>query len=631
MGVPTDVQPSHQRREYSRRLSGRLAVHGRYHRPPKRLDDNYEITSHILGTGYNGAVRMAIGKGPNSGPIADAQKYAVKTFALKSLNRKQKAVLESEVDIMLGMDHPHIGRLFDVYESTDNIHLVMECLAGGELFDRVMERKCFSEAEAAEAVRQMLLAVNYLHWHGIVHRDIKLENFLYEDKHSDHLKLIDFGYSKIWDNATKMRASCGTLSYVAPEVLKQSYTSQCDLWSIGVIAFILLSGYMPFAGSESEQAASILKGAYKLKPHKWNSVSPEALKFVQGLLAVDPEKRLTADAALCHPWLEKRLKQTDDTIIDVGIVESLRQYAHATRFRRCCMAMLAWSLSQQDRASVCKYFTAMDENKQGTITLAELKTIMTERFNYSDAETRRVFGVLDSNNDDTIHYSDFLAAMVSTRIELHSDLLRAAFHRFDTDSSGYITLDNIRDVLGDDFEGVKVNEAFMKEADILQDGRISYAEFVAYLCGTPLDSSLIDPQNVFDGHFRKGYGFQRQWSPMTWMRKRLSTSSTGVAMYGAVDTTKEEVTEVKEQPRPQAQPFQDVMACCFPETHRARFLGRQPDRKDGRDRESRDSSSKKRERHSQGSRRSSSQRPPTCCAIAAGRHLLRWLRRRSGR
>lgn len=128
------------------------------------------------------------------------------------------------------MDHPHVASLTDVYESEDQLYLVMECMLGGELFDRVVKRKRFTEKDAAKAVYQMLLAVNYIHSHDVVHRDIKLENFLYEAQDSDHLKLIDFGFSKIWQPNTTMAVSCGTLAYVAPEVLEKSYTSQCDLW-----------------------------------------------------------------------------------------------------------------------------------------------------------------------------------------------------------------------------------------------------------------------------------------------------------------------------------------------------------------------------------------------------------------
>merc|ERR1719221_439021 len=149
----------------------------------------------------------------------------------------------------------------------------MECMEGGELFDRISELKRFGEPDAADAMWQMLLSLNYIHSHGIVHRDIKLENFLYDQKNSDHLKLIDFGFSKMWDPNIKMRISCGTLSYIAPEVLGKCYTSQCDMWSLGVIVFILLAGYMPFSGSEEQQVKNITQGNYKMKTERWHNVS----------------------------------------------------------------------------------------------------------------------------------------------------------------------------------------------------------------------------------------------------------------------------------------------------------------------------------------------------------------------
>merc|ERR1719265_1112560 len=167
------------------------------------------------------------------------QRFAVKTLKIGTgvqnfLKKDHLQQLKGEVENYLSMDHPHIVRLYDVYESKSELHLVMECAGGGELFEHVTKKKRFSEYEASDALRQMLLALNYIHSHGIVHRDVKLENFIFDSKSSGHLKLIDFGFSKMWDQTSgeKMKQSLGTLAYAAPEVLNRSYTSQCDLWSL---------------------------------------------------------------------------------------------------------------------------------------------------------------------------------------------------------------------------------------------------------------------------------------------------------------------------------------------------------------------------------------------------------------
>merc|ERR1719265_765128 len=259
-------------------------------------------------------------------------KVAIKAFKLTGLAADKRQQLESEVEIFLVMDHPHVTRLLDVYEGPEHLNMIMECMEGGELFDRVTELKQFSERDAADAVWQMLLAVNYLHSHGIVHRDLKLENFLYDQKTSHHLKLIDFGFSKVWEPNVKMHVSCGTLSYVAPEVLEKSYTAQCDLWSLGVIAFILLAGYMPFSGSESVQTKNIASGNYRFKPERWKHVSEQGVGFVKKLLQVDANKRLSAESALEDPWIANRHHAT--AAPDQAVVDALRQFGQASKFRR---------------------------------------------------------------------------------------------------------------------------------------------------------------------------------------------------------------------------------------------------------------------------------------------------------
>jgi len=478
--------------------TGKIAVSGRYHRVPKLIEHDYEIQQTVLGSGYNGVVRMATKKDC-------AGKFAVKAFKLTNVPKAKHEELQAEVEIFLSMDHPHVARLVDVYETTDNLNLVMECMEGGELFDRITKAKRFGEKDAADSIWQMLLALNYIHSHGIVHRDIKLENFLYDSKTSNHLKLIDFGFSKIWDVNTKMHVSCGTLSYVALEVLQKSYTSQCDMWSLGVIVFILLVGYMPFSGQEHVQTKLISEGKYKLKPECWATVSEKAKDLMKKLLTVDPLKRLTAQQALDHAFITDREKR--NTIMDdkeaSGVVDALRNFGQASKFRRACMSMMAWSLSNDERAKVRQYFIEMDKTQQGTITLAELRSIMVEKFHISDEETKAIFEALDSNHDDEIHYSDFLAAMSSSRIQLHDDLIKNAFHRFDVDNTGFISPANLKEVLGETCDPAEI-DSMIAEADFKQDGQISYAEFVAYLRGDACtENHTVQANKLIDNELKK--------------------------------------------------------------------------------------------------------------------------------
>lgn len=455
--------------------AGHFAISGRFHRLPKRLADDYEQDQAVLGTGYNGDVHRATCKRTGA-------TYAVKSFKLHGVTAEKKGELCTECEIFLMLDHPHVARLVDVYEDEKHLNLVMECMTGGELFDRVKARRVFTEKDASVAMRQMLLSINYIHCNQVVHRDLKLENFLYESTTSDHLKLIDFGFSKIWEPNTRMALSCGTLAYVAPEVLDGSYDSQCDMWSLGVIAFVLLSGYMPFKGSERAQVNSILGGRVNWRQDKWRNVGSQGCDFVKALLVTDPLVRLTAEQALQHEFITMYEVVAADSAshFDNSMAEALCEFAKASQFRKACMSMMAWSLTNEERAQVREAFMEVDTSKQGTITLLELKNVLTTRFTLTDEAIKPIFAALDTSCDETIHYSEFLAAMVSTRIALHDDLLMTTFRRFDVDSSGFITIDNLREVLGKTHSGQEL-EDLLKEADMSEDGQISYDEFITYL------------------------------------------------------------------------------------------------------------------------------------------------------
>lgn len=445
-------------------------VAGRY-TITRRLEDDYMFDGKVVGSGMNGPVRLATGKG-------DARKYAIKSFKKKGVSSQKRIELKNESEIYLTLDHPQVAKLEMIYETEEELHLVMEYMAGGELYRRLSSKKLYSEGDAACCIRQVLLAVAYLHAQGVVHRDLKLENFLYENEDSDHLKLIDFGFAKFWNQDAKMSQACGSLHYVAPEVLERSYTNKADLWSCGVIAYMLLTGTPPFFGSDEQVMAKIRAGT----PHwsqRFHALSNQPKNLVRGLLIADPVKRLSAKAALEHPFVQAGSPKQQETILDSDILKSLRRFARASAFRRALLSMMAFSLSNEDRALLREEFLSMDSESQGTITHQELKRVLEKRFHVCSEEADILFSSLDTDHDEEISYNDFLAAALLARVQVHEDLLRKTFSRFDKHDTGIITAEDLRSVLGEHFDGAEMEE-LIQEADRSGEGKVNYDAFLDY-------------------------------------------------------------------------------------------------------------------------------------------------------
>lgn len=462
---------------------GRLQLSGRYHKHPRTIEGDYNVTDLTLGSGCNGDVRLALGKTYSS------NKFAVKEFNFAGVPVYRREQLESEVEVFLTIDHPHIARLMDVYENEEHISLVMEHMEGGELFDRLVIAKRFTERSASTTAWQMLLALNYIHCHGIIHGDVKLANFMYVSQEGDHLKLIDFGFSKMFvdgPEGCRSKRLCGTVSYMAPEALSMKVTSKCDQWSLGVVVFTLLAGYMPFSGSQRDMMKKISEGRCEMKEDRWSGISEDAKSFTTALMEVCPKLRLSAQAALDHPFIKMGRLLSEKAEVGISIVHALRDFGQQSQFRRSCLYMIAWSLSNDECAKVEENFKALDEGHRGVITFDTLKKVMVDKFHLSYSEMLKAFQALDSNHDQEIHYSDFLAAMLAyNEIKMSDEHLYEAFRKFDRHDTGLITADDLREVLGDRVEGESV-ESFLREADTLHQGYLTYHEFAAFVSRRPV-------------------------------------------------------------------------------------------------------------------------------------------------
>ncbi|KAM9992734.1 hypothetical protein ACTFIY_010168 [Dictyostelium cf. discoideum] len=235
------------------------------------------------------------------------QRYAIKVINKSELGKDYEKNLKMEVDILKKVNHPNIIALKELFDTPEKLYLVMELVTGGELFDKIVEKGSYSEADAANLVKKIVSAVGYLHGLNIVHRDLKPENLLLKSK-ENHLEvaIADFGLSKIIGQTLVMQTACGTPSYVAPEVLNATgYDKEVDMWSIGVITYILLCGFPPFYGDTvPEIFEQIMEANYEFPEEYWGGISKEAKDFIGKLLVVDVSKRLNATNALNHPWLK---------------------------------------------------------------------------------------------------------------------------------------------------------------------------------------------------------------------------------------------------------------------------------------------------------------------------------------
>ena len=313
------------------------------------VEDKY-VLKELLGTGAFSEVRLADSK------EKPGQMFAVKIIDKKALKGKEDS-LENEIRVLRRLTHPNIVQLLETFEDKHKVYLVMELVTGGELFDRIVEKGSYTEKDASGLIRQVLEAVDYMHDQGVVHRDLKPENLLYYSPDEDSKIMIsDFGLSKMEDSGI-MATACGTPGYVAPEVLAQKpYGKAVDVWSIGVISYILLCGYPPFYDeNDANLFAQILKGEFEFDSPYWDDISDSAKDFIHKLMCVNVEVRYTCKQALAHPWISGNAASNKN--IHGTVSEQLRKNFAKSRWKQAYhaatvirqMQRLALSSGQQQQ------------------------------------------------------------------------------------------------------------------------------------------------------------------------------------------------------------------------------------------------------------------------------------------
>jgi len=271
----------------------------------------------------------------------DKKEFACQIIQKNKLNQEEVAVVHDEVEIMQRVEHKHCVHLHEIYETTSKLYMVMDLLTGGELFDRIVSKGSYSEKEAADVVKLVAEGLRYLHDNGIVHRDLKPENLIYEtEEEGALLKITDFGLAKIGSADVALSTACGTPGYVAPEVLEgKKYGKEVDLWSLGVILYILLCGFPPFYDESTAGLYRQIKaGQYDFPDPYWSEISDEAKEVVSGLLTVSPQARWTPEKLMETSWVTGDASTKD---IGGGNIERLRLTVAKRRLRQVVRSVIA--------------------------------------------------------------------------------------------------------------------------------------------------------------------------------------------------------------------------------------------------------------------------------------------------
>ena len=481
---------------------------GRKQQGVHELKKNYHIDykTRVLGTGAFGRVFQTYNI------INPEHLVAIKVLDKHKLKENIDCIME-EVAILNQLDHPNIVKYYETYDDSKYIYLVMEYIEGYQLFEMItsQENQTFTEQVAAGYMKSLFQAVNHCHAVDVIHRDIKPENIMITKEGS--VRLIDFGLSRA-SKKKNLTTVAGTPYYMAPEVLEGNYGTKADLWSLGVLLYTLVSGYLPFQGNNSHDVFKKIKEAdFHFRHAEFQEVSEECKNLIRSLLVVNVKKRLSGQEALKHPWFQsfgldkstvgfKDQKLHADPISD-EVIDRLKQFRGVSKFKKAAMNLLVKTATEEEVKDLRAQFQAIDLDGTGMIKASELTAVMrSKQLKMSDADIKTLIDEMDYHNNGKINYSEFLSATLNLQSFLTDQRLMAIFAQFDTDGSNKITEENIylaMQKLGHEIPRAEIKEMINKH-DLTNDGVLSFNEFKAIFVEMP---TLQGEKRYIDEAFQK--------------------------------------------------------------------------------------------------------------------------------
>ena len=448
------------------------------------LEKNYKILNN-LGSSTYGDVFLAYN-------IYTKEKVAIKKINKSNEELLSPEIILDEIEILKSLSHPDIVKIIEFYETKEAYYIVNEFCSGGELFEKALGN--LSETQISVIFKQILSGLSYLHSKNIMHRDLKLENILISDREyltitgEEYLdiKIIDFGNAIIFDKTLSNNSIVGSIYYIAPEVFLKKYSKECDLWSAGVILYMLIVGSPPFSGDSDKKIISKIKtGIYDKNIKRWINSSNEVKDLISKLLVYDPKKRLTAIEALQHPWFKK----ANSDILFYNIpkneilhcIQNLLSYNIKSKFEELVLCYIIHNMSKPKEAKTAiKIFKLVNITGDGKLQKNELKKTLLYFVSEEYLQNfDKIFDLIDGENHGYIEYEEFLRAALDKKVILSEENIKNAFHFFDKDNNGFISKEQMKSFFKDPY--INLNEQIynhiFEEIDINRDGKIDFQEF----------------------------------------------------------------------------------------------------------------------------------------------------------